>query len=130
MYVVILLEIIDQKIFDSTLSNDIGRNVEMPLEFSSFGTKIPSARPHDDGMVFFFHRTLCNLHNLALNKGQFLYTLYVVAVGPGADDDLPFLTTELNSDFEILDMSKGSSGNSSSFIPSKLPRGVSLWESL
>ncbi len=71
-YVVSLLAMMDQKIFPSTSSREISRNWSSLVEFSSFGTKQPSARVQSPGSSFFFHSVRRSFESLFSNSGQHL----------------------------------------------------------
>jgi len=97
MYVVRRLAKIAQDIFPSTLSSEIFLDCFMFSECFSFGTKHPSAACQQSGTVPLFHTVLRRSQSLLSSFGQFLYTLYGIPLGPGAEQALAFLTTSLTS---------------------------------
>ena len=126
MYDVILLASTAKKILPSTLRSEIVQNCLISAEFSSFGTKQPSATCQCVGMWPFLQMTLINFHSRLRSLGHFMYTLYVTPFGPGADPARAFFATSFTS-FSVGSLvSKGLSGGGTTSILLFYPRGSSL----
>ena len=130
-YLVVLLAKTARNIFPSMFNREMVLNCSTFLEFSSFGIKHPSALYHDSVIFLLLQITFNSFHNLLISLGQFLYTLYEIPFGPGADPALAFLTTSCTSwNFrsDSSNCSFGSSGvNNFSHSSRSSPRLSSLW---
>ncbi len=91
MKVVSLFARIPRKILPSMLRSEMVRNCLIPVEFSSLAMKHPSVTSQLSARKSFFHATLSSFQSLLLSLSQFLYTLYEMPFGPGADFALAFL---------------------------------------
>lgn len=69
---VILLAIMEKKIFSSTFSSVMLLNWPKVLEFCSLGMRTVTALCHSAGMKFFFYATLRRFHQNLRTPGQFL----------------------------------------------------------
>ena len=113
-----------KNIFPSTLSNEIVLNWLTVLEFRSFGVNIPSASFQEAGTSF-RQTTFKSLHNRLTSSGHILYTLYGMALGPGAEAVLAFLTTSFTSPNDGSETSSCFSGAFTGSIRSQSPRASS-----
>jgi hypothetical protein len=110
-----------RKIFASTHSREMMRNWSSWVEFSSFGIHTPSATLQKTCRIF---------HRRSRSLGQFLYTLYEVPLGPGAELALALRTTSLTSFSCSSDMSNCTSGSGGSMRMLHSPSSCSLAGSL
>lgn len=81
------------------------------VEFSCFGIHTPSATLHCSGIFPLLQKTRRIFHRHSRSLGQFLYTLYEVLLGPGAELALALQTTSLTSFSCRSDMSNCTSGS-------------------
>ena len=86
---------IAKNIFPSTFSNDMVQNRLTFLEFLSLVLNIPSASFYASGISPFLqiHLRISRF----CKSGHMLYTLYGMALGPGAEPNLAFLITSFTS---------------------------------
>ena len=100
------------------------------VEFSSFGIHTPSATLHRSGILPLLQKTRKIFHRRSRSLGQFLYTLYEVPLGPGAELALALRTTSLTSFSCSSDMSNCTSGSGGSMRMLHSPSSCSLAGSL
>ena len=93
---------------------------------SSFGIHTPSATLHWSGILPLLQKTRRIFHRPSRNLGQFLYTLYELPLGPGAELDLALRTTSLTSFSCSSDMSNCTSGSGRSMRMLHSPSSCSL----
>src|SRR4029434_3825166 len=101
----------ETKIFPSTFSRAMLLNCSMVLEFCSLGMKTATALCHCDGMVCLVQAVFIRVHRCFSTLGQFLYSLYGIPFGPGADADLARQTTRLISQSLGGEASKSTDGS-------------------
>jgi len=121
-----LLARIANNIFPSTFSSEMVQNWLTVLEFLSLGVNIPSAYFQASGTSPFPQTTLRSLHSLFSRSGHILYTLYGMALGPGAEPHRAFLTTSFTSSSVGSVVTSGVSGVKAGSVLSQSPRASSL----
>ena len=94
---VILSAFSPKKSFPSTFKRDITLNLSIVSAPSSLGIRIQSASCQALLIAFFFHKSRRQYHNCLATAGHLLYIRYGTPLGPGAEDDLVFLSLLANS---------------------------------